>query len=147
MTNFEKYKEELLKGKDAIDKRTNKPEYCWMISCDDCKLEANLTKRDCTPALVEWGLKEAEEIELTERQKAFCQMVRTGWLAADKDGNLFYYEDKPPIRSESYEGIWATNGKMAKAKPIYLNDMFPKFPFITWESGCFSIEELLNKYC
>ena len=144
MNNFEKYKEELLKGKHAINKKTNEPKYCWMLSCKDCKLEPS--ERDCTSALIEWGLKEAvEEIKLTEKQKAFCRMVETGWLAADKDGCLFYYKDKPPTKSESYEGIWATNGKMAKAKPIYLNDMFPKFPFITWENSPISIEALLNE--
>lgn len=151
MTNFEKYKEELLNGKEAIDKRTNKPEYCWMISCDDCKLGANLTKRDCTPALVEWGLKEAaEEIKLTEKQKAFCQMVQTGWLAKSKAGGLCYYygKEKPPIKN--YEGAyssgtWRSNGNAII--PICMYNIFPDFPFITWESGCFSIEELLNKYC
>jgi len=142
MNNFEKYKEELLKGKHAINKKTNEPKYCRTLSCNDCELEAS--GRDCTSALIEWGLKEAIEIKLTKKQRAFCEMVETGWLAADKDGYLFYYEDKPPIRSESYEGIWATNGRMAKAKPIYLNDMFPKFPFITWENSPVSIETLLN---
>ena len=148
MTNFEKYKEELLKGKDAIDKRTNKPEYCWMISCDDCKLEANLTKRDCTPASVEWGLKEAaEEIKLTEKQKAFCQLARTGWLARDENGKLYYFYggEKPPTRSyEKASDKWNANGNTIT--PIYIYDIFSDFPFITWEGGCFSIKELLNKY-
>lgn len=143
MNNFEKYKEELLKGKEAINKKTNKPDYCWALSCENCKL--NIDNKDCVPALVEWGFKEAIEIKLTKKQRAFCEMVGTGWLAADKDGALFYYEDKPPTKSESYEGIWATNGKMAKAKLIYLNDMFPKFPFITWENSPVSIETLLNE--
>lgn len=150
MTNFEKYKEELLRGKEAIDKRTNKPEYCWMISCDDCKLDISLTKRDCTPALVEWGLEEAaEEIKLTERQKAFCQMARTGWLAKDKAGGLryFYGKEEPPTRSykKTCSDTWMANGNTVV--PIYIYDIFPDFPFITWESGRFSIEELLNKYC
>lgn len=143
MNNFEKYKEELLKGKEAINKKTNKPDYCWALSCGDCKL--NLVNKDCVPALIEWGFKEAIEIKLTKKQRAFCEMVGTGWLAADKGGSLFYYEDKPPTRSEINEGMWATNGKMAKAKPIYLNDMFPKFPFITWENSPVSIETLLNE--
>lgn len=141
MNNFEKYKEELLKGKEAINKKTNKPDYCWTLSCSDCKL--NNSVKDCTPALVEWGFEEVIEIKLTKKQRAFCEMVGTGWLAADKDGDLFYYEDKPPSRSESNEGVWRTNGKMEK--PIYLNNIFPKFPFITWENSPVSIETLLNE--
>lgn len=140
MTNFEKYKEELLKGKEAINKKTNKPEYCWMLSCSDCKLN-NLVK-DCTPALVEWGFEEAIEIKLTKKQRAFCEMVGTGWLAADKGGGLFYYENKP-TKSEIAGGVWKTNGK--RAEPIYLDDMFPKFPFITWENSPVSIETLLDE--
>lgn len=141
MNNFEKYKEELLKGKEAINEKTNKPDYCWALSCGDCKL--NINNKDCVLALIEWGFKEAIEIKLTERQRGFCEMVGTGWLARDKGGGLFYYRDKLPTRSKFTEGVWKNNGKSASA--IYLNDMFPKFPFITWENSPVSIETLLNE--
>ena len=57
-TNFEKYKNELLKGKDAVRKKTGEPAYCSHLDCYECELKEY--DKDCVPALIEWGLKEVE---------------------------------------------------------------------------------------
>lgn len=36
MTNFEKYKEELLEKKFAISKKTNELKFCFELKCRDC---------------------------------------------------------------------------------------------------------------
>ena len=37
MTNFEKYKNELLEGKYAVSKETNELKSCFELKCIDCK--------------------------------------------------------------------------------------------------------------
>lgn len=137
MTNFEKYKKELLEGKFGIDKNTGELKICSELKCIDCK--HNGEKADCVIKMIKWGFEEAK-FELNGRQRAFCEMVETGWLARDINGDLYYYRRNIPANEN---GIWYKKG-YDEAKRIDAYDMFPDFSFITHENSPFSIEELMN---
>lgn len=136
MTNFEKYKNELLEGKYAVSKETNELKFCFDLKCIDCKHGGYA----CVKEILKWGFKEAK-FELNERQRAFCKMVETGWLARDMCGDLYYYREDMPIRKD---GIWYQKNSYDKVKRISEFDMFPDFPFITWMDSPVSIEELMS---
>ena len=141
MTNFEKYKNELLEDKFAISKKTNELKFCSELKCIDCKhSDGEWGGIACVKAVLKWGFKEAK-FELNGRQRAFCEMVETGWLARDINGDLYYYRDNAPINEG---GIWYKKEGHDKVKLISGFDMFPDFPFITWMNSPVSIKELMN---
>lgn len=135
MTNFEKYKNELLEGKYAVDRKSNELKKCSELECVECKHD-----NGCIEGVIEWGFKEAK-FELNGRQGAFCEMVETGWLARDINGDLYYYRDNAPINEG---GIWYKKEGHDKVKLISGFDMFPDFLFITWGDNPVSIEELMS---
>lgn len=66
-------------------------------------------------------------LEIIDRLKGVQKHVTIrGWVARDKDGSVFFYEEKPH-RSEN--GRWLTYGYHAYG---YVTDEM--FPHITWES-------------
>ena len=67
--------------------------------------------------------------------------METGWLARDMNGDLYYYKGNKLINKN---GIWYKKKSHDKAERISGFDMFPDFPFITWEDHPVSIEELMN---
>ena len=138
LISYENFKKHILKHLEFEDKDVK-----WhgiSIEALDALVELNIKPIEVKEA--------AEEIKLTEKQKAFCQLARTGWLARDENGKLYYFYGGEKLSTRSYEKAsdrWKANGNAVMC--IYMYDMLPDFPFITWESGCFSVEELLNKYC
>ena len=137
MTNFEKYKNELLEGKYAVSKEANELKFCFDLKCIDCKHSNGYA---CVNEILKWGFKEAK-FELNRRQRAFCEMVETGWLARDINGDLYYFRDNAPINKG---GIWYKKEGHDKVERISGFDMYPDFPFITWKDNPVSIEELMS---
>lgn len=135
MTNFEKYKDEILKiskeTKVAVDKTRNTPTKCLNISCEKCLLYSQCDEE----AFVKWLYAEHREPApmLTKEERVFCEIVRHGYIARDKDGSLCVYDSFPVQRILSWvEDLWI------KIDP-------DTFRFITWESGkVWSIESLLK---
>lgn len=60
MTNFEKYKDELLsissRGLVAVDKKTRKPTRCKDFNCTNCHIKGN----GCVSNLIKWLYEEAQ---------------------------------------------------------------------------------------
>lgn len=135
MTNFEKYKDEILKiskeTKVAVDKTRNTPTKCLNISCEKCLLYSQCDEE----AFVKWLYAEHQEPApmLTKEERVFCEIVRHGYIARDKDGSLCVYDSFPAQRILSwFEDLW-------------INIDPDTFRFITWESGkVWSIESLLK---
>lgn len=135
MTNFEKYKDEIIKivrnGKYLFfDKKTKTISECGSIdsNCDRCQFN-----EDCLTGAFRWLFEEYQDPKLTKAERNFCEMVKVGYIARDKDGTLEIYEYLPTRNSLTwFHPQW---------KKINPN----AFSFITWESGkAWSIGELLE---
>lgn len=135
MTNFEKYKDEILKiskeTKVAVDKTRNTPTKCLNISCEKCLLYPQCDEE----AFVKWLYAEHQEPapKLTAEEYAFCKIATNGYIARNERGSLYIYSEKPV---QNISGWRALNWKE-------LNRDY--FQFITWESGkAWSINDLLK---
>lgn len=137
MTNFEKYKDEILgisrTQAIAINKRRNAPEKCSYSVCSECLLHEGTY---CNQrAIFQWLYSEYQEPapKLTKAERGFCEILQKGYIARDENGSLFVY-DALPIRSErTWSGF---NWRQLDCS---------SYPFITWESGrAWSIEDLLK---
>ena len=137
MTNFEKYKDEILgisrTQTIAISKRRNAPEKCSNSVCSECLLHEGTYCNQ--KAIFQWLYSEYQEpaSKLTKAERGFCEILQKGYIARDENGNLFVY-DALPRRSER---IWSGFNWRQLDCSFY--------PFITWESGkAWSIEDLLK---
>lgn len=123
MTNFEKYKDEIL---DIIKNgwikvtKDGKMTVC-SSKCEDCAFYYN-NVGGCRNAFIKWLYAETKPT-LTAKERAFCEIIQGGYITREKDGKLFYwYGISICIEIESFN-----------------------FPFITWEDEKpWSIEELLK---
>lgn len=133
MTNFEKYKYEILEvikqgDNPALKNGVITP--CSTTKCIECE---NSTGNGCIKKFIKWLYAEAKPT-LTARERAFCEIVSEGCIARDKDGELYAYLDSP-IKEEVQWG--------ADSDYLILSNEY--FPFITWEDEKpWSIEELLK---
>lgn len=137
MTNFEKYKDEILgisrTQAIAINKRRNAPEKCSYSVCSECLLHEGTYCNQ--KAIFQWLYSEYQEPtpKLTKKERIFCEIVRHGYIARDKDKRLYLYGCQPSLRSSEWAGErWIDLDRNS-------------FPFITWESNKdWSIEDLLK---
>ena len=136
MTNLEKYKKEILyiaknNAKMAVSKKSLKPQFCIDTECTQCLFNPE----DCDTAPIEWFCQEYQEPapKLTKKERVFCEIVRHGYIARDKDKRLYLYGCQPSQRSSEWTGErWIDLDRNS-------------FPFITWESNKdWSIEDLLK---
>lgn len=144
MTNFEKYKDEILEivehndiASIAIDIKKNKPQYCNGTRCSQC-IRYGDDGRCSSQNLFKWLYEEAKESlpTLTLKERRFCEIVKSGYIARDRSGELWVHY-KEPIQCDSY--MWHSGFGLYSL----LNS--ENFKFITWESGkAWSIEELLK---
>ena len=134
MTNFERYKDEILNiAKIGLVKITKSGEITTCSGkCNDCILYPEEVK-ECRNELIEWLYAEVKP-NLTAKERAFCEIVNEGYIARDKDGELYIYANEPPKREEQ----WCSDVDF-----IPLNNEY--FSFIIWEDEKpWSIEELLK---
>lgn len=137
MTNFEKYKDEILEISRtqaiAINKRRNAPEKCSYSVCSECLLHEGTY---CNQrAIFQWLYSEYQESapKLTAEEYAFCKIATNGYIARNERGSLHIYSEKPV---QNISGWRTLNWKE-------LNRDY--FQFITWESGkAWGINELLE---
>ena len=134
MTNFEFWKDEILRiyrecgSIPTIVK--GRPIPCSDVKCDNCDIAL-----ECVINMIEWFYKEhIERPKLTKRERVFCEAVKTGWIARDFKGELFFFTEY------LNEGLCTHVGNYCR---IYgLED---DFDFIKWEDKepC-SVEDLLK---
>ena len=144
MTNFEKYKDEILEiveygdiASIAIDNKKNKPQYCSGTQCSQCIRYDN---GHCSSRnLFKWLYEEAKEPlpTLTLKERAFCEIVKSGYIARDRDESLWVFSERPYER----DGIWT-----CEDEDVYLINITREvFKFIDYKSRkAWSIEELLQ---
>ena len=143
MTNFEYYKKEILeitnKGYD-VAVINNKPVSCESLEyCTECQLKNH---RGCYLNLTKWFCAEhIEQPKLTKKERHFCELVETGWIARDVDESLYYFEEEPA--RDKKRKVW---DEVPFSKVIEI-DQFDDcdFDFITCEDRePWSIEDLLK---
>ena len=143
MTNFEKYKDEIFeilsKEKNIAIKR-GKIVPCKTTACAECGFNNNSSPFiDCQKGLLRWLYTE-EAPTLTNRERAFCEYVQTGYIARDSEG-LLYHIDKRPVKGEE---IWE-NPSIDTEIICFLNITYADFDFIKWEDEePWTVEDLLK---
>lgn len=136
MTNFEKYKDEILalveKRKGFALRNDNKIFACIGNSCNECKFLNG--ENGCINTMIKW-LYEDVKPTLTVEERGFCKAVERGYVARDEDGRICFYQKAPNKK----KGVWYTGiGEIIEINNTY-------FPFITWkDSEPWSIGELLG---
>lgn len=133
MTNFEKYKDEILEvikqgDNPALKNGVITP--CSTTKCMECEISAD---NGCIKKFIKWLYVEAKPT-LTAKERAFCEIVSEGCITRDENGDLYVYANEP------LKGEVEWNADMDY---ILLNDEY--FPFITWgDEKPWSIKELLK---
>lgn len=137
MTNFEKYKDEILplaKNNWGFAFRMNKITACKLSECENCIFTGS-----CIANRIKWLYEEYQEPapKLTKAERGFCEIVETGYIARDLVNNsISYYSAKPYIDSHNY--FWNSPYTSIELSPEY-------FSFIKWEDKKpWSIEDLLK---
>ena len=137
MTNFEKHYNTI---KEYAEKNrlfaiiNNIPADCDGVgSCEKCYFYNNESYH-CHSSIyyIKWLLKENHI--LTKEEHAFCEMVNTGYLVRDENGELWYSKEKPYRRCSKW------------VEPIFFMkpNLFPQFTFISWKDEPHKIEDLLT---
>ena len=98
MTNFEKHYntiKEYAKKNELFAIINNIPAYCdGAISCETCHFHDD-EGYHCHDSIyyIKWLLEENHT--LTKEEHAFCEMMNTGYLVREEDGELWYSIEKP----------------------------------------------------
>ena len=135
MTNFEKYKDEILhlaKNNRGFAFHMNKITDCKLSGCKNC-----IFTGACIANRIKWLYEEYQEPapKLTKAEKGFCEVIKDGYIARDKNGDLYLYNNPPHVTETDWR---ADYGHCTRLCTKF-------FPFITWESNRnWSIEDLLK---
>lgn len=142
MTNFEKYKEEIMDilgdGSD-VGIEDNKLKSCSYISCNRCGFHATQENKWCQYNFFKWGMQEyVEPKRLTKEEHYFCVVVKSGYIARDKEGLYYFNTDVEWIEHFGWDFI--DDGEF-----INIDECIPhlKFDAIGMNEK-FKIEELLQ---
>lgn len=139
MKEFEYWIEEILQIEDFenLALKNGKPVECDGMRCTDCDFKNKI--QPCNQTKKEWLYAEhIEQATLTKKERIFCELVETGWIARDKDGEIYWNIDKPVKGSIG----WVMQN-MDKASSLMKFDC--SFNFIHWEDAePWSVEDLLK---
>lgn len=128
-TNFEFYKDQILgiakRGSLAVC--NDEPVSCGEIQCTGCLFERE--EYGCAQGreLFEWLYAEhIEQPKLTKRERAFCEVVQTGWIARDRDASLCWFPN---------DAIVQKTGTMWNAeKYVCISHFELPFESVKWEN-------------
>lgn len=142
MTNYEFYKDEIIglvvNGR-KLAVQDDKPIACKDTSCCVCDIYVR-SPGSCKDLLKKWlNAEHVEKPKLTKKERMFCELVETGWIARDFGGKLYHYACEPSKGGRDW-----FNGNFDLWIPEnVLHDC--TFSFITWgDEEPWSVEELLK---
>ena len=132
ITNMEHYRKEI----EAVD-------YDFaLINGDVCKCKASHCNKcdfgigdNCSQKIIKWLMSEYKPDSttmLTAREKHFVEFIENGFMARDKGGYLYWYEEKP-VRENTW---WISDCTQMR---IVDNTLFS---FITWDDEPIAVEDL-----
>lgn len=147
MTNFEYWKDKILEivGQGKFGVKEDTPVACSYLSCADC---AFISDPKCVRKRFEWLYSEhIKKPKLTKKERQFCELVETGWIARDKNGGLRWWRkrNKPEKFLDLLE--WLNGEKFIDMSymwdTLFQTDIL--FSFVKWEdSEPWSVEDLLK---
>lgn len=138
MTNFEKYKDEILnisREGSLIGKKGNTLYSCRELSCEICDFSSG--EGPCIGHFLKWCYKEYKEPapKLTKGEHGLCEYLKTGYIARDLDDKLFFHTSLP---MKNFNDWSAYDYDFTQIKD-------DTFTFIKWEDEePWSIEDLLK---
>lgn len=114
MTNYEKYKDEILKyGPSRFGLKNGNIVACCDITCSDCCFSVNPS---CDSSILDWLFEECREKPvLTKQEHMICELLEDGYLTKIKNkfGTNLYYskikllDEKKTINFLSEDGPFA----------------------------------------
>lgn len=139
MTNFEYWKDRILEINECENVAIiyGKPIKCTSIEkCEEC--EFHIIGKTCRQKFVEWLYSEhAEKLKLTKRERMMCELLKTGWIAMDDDGSIFWYEKRPERDSNGYFNSY-------DSEFIALSNFKLQFDNVPIGVEAFAVEDLLQ---
>ena len=142
-TNFEFYKDEIL---GYVEEYASFPAFVngKLVTCvsGDCQ-QCIFRSPNCFAKRVEWLYAEhIEQPKLTKRERAFCELMRDGYIARDKGGAPIWFRSLPQKSKE--HSMWITNSYLFK-ETLTLTRYMDVFSFIKWEDEKpWAVEDLLE---
>ena len=145
MTNFEHYKKEILNITDRgynVAVVDNEPTACGYVQhCEECQLENKTEKWRCHLNRMKWlceeHVEQPKKPKLTKKERQFCELVETGWIARSKNGCLNLFSKRPT----KLTNCWFSNYNPFSDLTLFNFG----FSFITWDDAePWSIEDLLK---
>lgn len=125
MVNWEKYEKEIKELHGDFALRDGKPIDCYVMDgCTNCGFKSR-NGESCDYNRTYWCY--AEAAELTDAERSLCELLQDGYIARDKDKNIYFYRTKP--QKNKAVNLWGGDGG------VNIGTIFPqcKFKFITWE--------------
>ena len=148
VTNFEYFKDEIIDilsvphhTASSLAVVDGGPKRCSEVDCTKCDLNYSIDgETNCTKKRKAWlNAEHIEKPKLTKKERMFCELVETGWIARDKDDKLYHHKSKPIKGTYDWFGgafdICISNTTISDCK----------ISFITWDDEePWSVEELLK---
>lgn len=139
MTNYEKYKDQLmfiLMDKIGVDREKGTPKSCADVGCINCLFYIK-DDRKCNYRVGEWLNAEAKEF--TKEEKEYARLNdKISYYARDKNGLLYGYFDKP------VKGVYTWKSSLERFVHVCENTSL-SFSSIKWEDPePTSREDILN---
>jgi hypothetical protein len=150
MTNYEYFKDEIIERVSELRNYMEsfavvdgKPVNCMGTSCGVCELNKSPIGA-CKEKRKAWlNSEHIEKPKLTKKERQFCELVETGWIARDRDGKIHFRTYEPFSK-----GFNCWSGQPGKDGQFFnLNKTCPdlNFSFITWDDKVpWSVEDLLK---
>lgn len=149
MTNFEYWKDDILKI-------TEKGSFfgavygggvirCSNLPCSECIFKT--PNGDCTRMRYDWLYAEhVDKPALTKKERMFCELVGTGYIARDGDGKIFYYKHMPARYDSPISGNYWSTVEQDMTLDIHIIDCLRNgFEFIKGtDMEVWDVEELLK---
>lgn len=141
-TNYEYFKDEITEivaEGNTVALKDGHPVSCGGMRCSACGFNGQFGT--CRPMRKSWlNAEHIEKPKLTKKERMFCELVETGWIARDSDALLVHYKCKP----EKANWSWV-NGDKVLCIGRHFNSIADGFSFITWDDKePWSVEELLK---
>jgi hypothetical protein len=130
MLNAEYYKEKIKKVGLAFGFVNGEIVPCSETACNECDFQRDVVT-GCSLKTVEWLISECKEpVTLTAKEKHFAECLIDGFVARDKNNDLYWFKVMPEKTGEAW--MHKSNTRLSKINGVDMFSFNP-FPFIKWE--------------
>ena len=142
MTNYEYWKNTIQaiwdKGNHVGLTEEEVPCSCRSIRCENCIICGG---NNCQEIAFKWLMAEhVDKPKLTRKERQFCELVETGYIARDFNGSVYYYNNRPDKKGALWYSIPKDSTNLKRI--LFSNN---HFKFIEWsDKEPWAIEDLLK---